>query len=92
MILGFVFVWTVESIILVGALSIGLLLIVFGLLQHAFNVIFKKNCYKCKHCYLHSVPGCGDGATYKCDITKKNRTIRKRIDNEYVFCNSYIEK
>lgn len=46
MTLGFVFVWTVESIILVGALSIGLLFIVFGLLQHAFNVIFKKNCYK----------------------------------------------
>lgn len=92
MVIGFVLVWTVESIILVGALAIALLLIIFGLINHAFNIIFKKNCYKCKHCYLHSVPGCGDGATYKCDITKKNRTIRKRIDSEYVFCGSYIKK
>jgi hypothetical protein len=43
MILGFVFVWTVESIILVGALSIGSLLIVFGLLQHAFNLTYSHD-------------------------------------------------
>ena len=54
----------------------------WGLIQHAFNVLFKKNCRRCKHCYLYSVPSVGDGATYKCDIAEKNRTIRKGIENK----------
>ena len=84
-----IFVWTFKSVIAAVLLCIALLFIVVGLIQHAFNVLFKKNCRRCKHCYLYSVPSVGDGATYKCDITEKNRTIRKGIDSDYRFCKDY---
>ena len=90
--LASIFVWTLESVVIVTLLCIALMLIVIGLIKHAFDVIFKKHCRKCKHCYLHSVPSVGDGSTYKCDIKEKNRTIRTGIDCEYVFCKDYREK
>lgn len=31
---------------------------------------FKKNCFNCKHWYLHNVPSFGDGHEYRCK--KKN--------------------
>jgi len=87
-----IFVWTLESVVTVALLGIGLLFIIIGLIQHAFDVTFKKNCLKCKHCYLYSVPGVGSGATYKCDIKENNRTIRTGRDSKYVFCKEYKEE
>ena len=86
-----IFVWTLESVVIVTLSGIALLLIIIGLIKHAFDVTFKKRCRKCKHCYLHSVPSVGDGSTYKCDIKEKNRTIRTGKDSEYVFCKDYKE-
>ena len=86
-----IFVWTLESVVIVAGLSIALLLVIVGLVKHAFDVTFKKHCRKCKHCYLHSVPSVGDGSTYKCDIKEKNRTIRTGKDCEYIFCKDYKE-
>lgn len=40
-------------------------------------------------CTKYSVPSVGDGSTYKCDISEKNRTIRKGIDSDYKFCKDY---
>lgn len=89
--MAFIFVWTLKSIIVVVLLCVALLLIVVGMIKHAFDVTFKKHCRKCKHCYLYSVPSVGDGSTYKCDIKDKHRTIRTGKDCEYVFCKEYKE-
>ncbi len=81
----------VSKLVLVVLLLVAILvLLLIKLVKHIFNCIFKKNCYKCKHCYLHSVPGYGNGSTYKCDIKEKNRTITTGIDNGYTFCKDYI--
>lgn len=90
--LASIFVWTLESVLIVAGLGISLLLIIVGLVKHAFDITFKKHCRKCKHCYLYSVPSVGDGSTYKCDIKEKNRTIRTGRDCEYVFCKDYKEE
>lgn len=90
--LASIFVWTLKDVVFVAFLGIGLLLVIVGLIKHAFDVAFKKHCRKCRHCYLYSVPGVGDGSTYKCDIKGKNRTIRTGIDCEYVFCKDYKEQ
>lgn len=87
--LDFIFVWTLQSVIIVTLFGIALIITIYALIKHWFNVTFKKNCNHCKHCHLHSVPSCGDGATYKCDIKEKNRTIRKNIDNWYIFCKDF---
>ena len=70
-------------------LVIILIVLAFRFVIYIFNRIFLKNCYKCKHCYLHSVPGYGNGSTYKCDIKEKNRTITTGIDNGYTFCKDF---
>lgn len=31
-----------------------------------YNKTFKKDCFKCKHWYLHNVPSFGDGHEYRC--------------------------
>ena len=84
-----VFVWTLESVVIVILFGIALIVAICALIKHLFDATFKKNCYRCKHCHLHSVPSYGDGATYKCDIKEKKRTIRKNIDNWYVFCKDF---
>ena len=87
-----IFVWTFESIITIIFLGVCFLFIILCVIKHLFDVTFKKNCYKCKHCYLYSVPSFGNGATHKCDIKDKNRTIRKNIDNNYAFCKEYEKR
>ena len=84
-----VFVWTLESVVIVILFGIALISAICALIKYWFDVTFKKNCYHCKHCRLDSVPSCGDGATYKCDIKEKKRIIRKNIDNWYVFCKDF---
>lgn len=34
-----------------------------------FNKLFRKNCFKCKHWYLHNVASFGDGCEFKCKKT-----------------------
>lgn len=86
-----IFVWTLDTIIVVAFIAIALLIAMCSLTKHLFNVLFKKDCSKCKYYYLHSVTGVGSGATYKCHINN-NRTIRKNIDSPYIFCKKHKRK
>lgn len=86
-----IFVWTLDAIIVVAFIAIALLIAMCLLIKHLFNVLFKKDCSKCKHYYLHSVTGAGDSATYKCRVDSY-RTIRKHIDSVYTFCKNFVKK
>ena len=87
-----VFVWTLKSVVILGIIGLCILWLIILLIKAWFDSIFKKNCRKCKHCYLHSVAGYGGGTTYACDIKEKNRIIRTGIDNEYIKCSEFEKK
>lgn len=89
--LSAIFVWTLGTIVVATLIVIALFISMCSLIKHLFNVLFKKDCSKCKHYYLHSVTGAGGSATYKCRVDSY-RTIRKHIDSVYTFCKNFVKK
>ena len=74
-------VWTFTEIIracvvgLLGLVAVGCILYEIG--DYLIHKWFYKNCRKCKHCKLHNVASCGDGADYICKVSDKPNRLNK---------------
>ena len=70
--------------------------IIYTLIQEFYNKIFKKNCLRCKYCYLADVASCVDGCRYKCMKHKyealNQRMISSNCRTLYKKCNDYERK